>query len=58
MDEKIYRAQKATMDIDIVPYQFAPALQALKRLRKKMLMGDAVGLGKTLGAIEGIFHNK
>ena len=47
-DDKIYRAQKAAMDI--VPYQFDPALQALKQPRQRILMGDAVGLGKTLEA--------
>ena len=47
-DEKIYRAHKAAMDI--VPYQFDPALQALKQPRHRILMGDAVGLGKTLEA--------
>lgn len=47
-DEKIYRAHKAAMDI--VPYQFDPAIQALKQPRQRILMGDAVGLGKTLEA--------
>jgi len=47
-DDKIYRGQKAAMDI--VPYQFDPALQALKQPRQRILMGDAVGLGKTLEA--------
>lgn len=47
-DERIYRGQKAAMDI--VPYQFDPALQALKQPRQRILMGDAVGLGKTLEA--------
>ncbi|BBG66218.1 putative ATP-dependent helicase [Hydrogenimonas sp.] len=47
-DDKIYRAHKAAMDV--VPYQFDPALQALKQSRQRILMGDAVGLGKTLEA--------
>ena len=47
-DEKIYRAQKAAMDR--VSYQFDPALQALRQPRQRILMGDAVGLGKTLEA--------
>ena len=47
-DDKIYRGQKAAMDV--VNYQFDPALQALKQPRQRILMGDAVGLGKTLEA--------
>jgi len=47
-DTKIHRASKAAMDI--VPYQFEPALQALKQPRQRILMADAVGLGKTLEA--------
>ncbi len=47
-DNKIHRASKAAMDI--VPYQFEPALQALKQPRQRILMADAVGLGKTLEA--------
>ena len=45
---KIYRAHKAAMDV--VEYQFDPALQALKQPRQRILMADAVGLGKTLEA--------
>ena len=41
-------AHKAAMDV--VPYQFEPALQALKQPRHRILIGDAVGLGKTLEA--------
>jgi len=47
-DNKIHRASKAAMDT--VPYQFEPALQALKQPRQRILMADAVGLGKTLEA--------
>jgi len=47
-DTKIHRASKAAMDT--VPYQFEPALQALKQPRQRILMADAVGLGKTLEA--------
>jgi len=47
-DTKIHRASKAAMDI--VPYQFEPALQALQQPRQRILMADAVGLGKTLEA--------
>lgn len=47
-EAKIYRANKAAMDT--VEYQFDPALQALKQPRQRILMADAVGLGKTLEA--------
>lgn len=47
-DNKIHRASKAAMDT--VPYQFEPALQALSQPRQRILMADAVGLGKTLEA--------
>ena len=47
-DTKIHRASRAAMDI--VPYQFEPALQALQQPRQRILMADAVGLGKTLEA--------
>ena len=45
---KIYRANKAAMDT--VEYQFDPAVQALNQPRQRILMADAVGLGKTLEA--------
>ncbi|MBL0709066.1 MAG: DEAD/DEAH box helicase [Sulfurimonas sp.] len=47
-DNKIHRASKAA--IDTVPYQFEPALQALNQPRQRILMADAVGLGKTIEA--------
>ena len=47
-DEKIHIAHKAAMDT--VPYQLDPALQALKQPRQRILIADAVGLGKTLEA--------
>ncbi len=47
-DNKIHRASKAAMDT--VLYQFEPALQALQQPRQRILMADAVGLGKTLEA--------
>lgn len=47
-DNKIHRANKAAMDR--VDYQFEPALQALNQPRQRILMADAVGLGKTLEA--------
>ncbi len=47
-DEKIYLGHKAAMDA--VPYQLDPAMQALKQPRQRILIADAVGLGKTLEA--------
>lgn len=47
-DEKLYVGHRAAMDP--VPYQFDPALQALKQPRQRILIADAVGLGKTLEA--------
>lgn len=47
-DEKIHVAHQAAMDL--VPYQLDPALQALKQPRQRILIADAVGLGKTLEA--------
>ena len=47
-DEQIHVAHKAAMHE--VPYQFDPALQALKQPRQRILIADAVGLGKTLEA--------
>lgn len=45
-DEKIHIADQAAMDL--VPYQLDPAIQALKQPRQRILIADAVGLGKTL----------
>ena len=36
--------------MNLVPYQLDPALQALKQPRQRILIADAVGLGKTLEA--------
>ena len=36
--------------MNLVPYQLHPALQALKQPRQRILIADAVGLGKTLEA--------
>lgn len=47
-DEQIHIATQAAMDM--VPYQLDPALQALKQPRQRILIADAVGLGKTLEA--------
>ena len=34
--------------IDVLPYQLDPALQALDQIRHRILLADAVGLGKTI----------
>jgi superfamily II DNA or RNA helicase len=47
-DERLHIAHKAAMDL--VPYQVTPAVQSLKQPRQRMLIADAVGLGKTLEA--------
>ena len=47
-DERIHVAHGAAMDP--VPYQFEPARQALRQPRQRILIADAVGLGKTLEA--------
>lgn len=47
-DELIHLAQHAAMDL--VPYQIDPTIQALKQPRQRILIADAVGLGKTLEA--------
>jgi len=47
-DHRLYVGHKAVMDP--VSYQFDPALQALEQPRQRILIADAVGLGKTLEA--------
>ena len=47
-DERIRTGHLAAMDA--VPYQLAPARQALRQPRQRILIADAVGLGKTLEA--------
>ncbi|OGL43472.1 MAG: helicase, partial [Candidatus Schekmanbacteria bacterium RBG_13_48_7] len=45
-DENLYIGHKAA--IDQVAYQLDPAIQALKQPRQRILLADAVGLGKTI----------
>lgn len=47
-DNKVYIGHKGAMDS--VDYQFDPAIQALEQPRQRILIADAVGLGKTLEA--------
>lgn len=47
-DDKIHLGHRGVMNL--VPYQLDPALQALKQPRSRILIADAVGLGKTLEA--------
>jgi SNF2 family DNA or RNA helicase len=47
-DENLHIGHRAAMDL--VPYQLDPAIQALKQPRQRILIADAVGLGKTLEA--------
>lgn len=47
-DENLYIGHMGAMDY--VPYQLDPAIQALKQPRQRILIADAVGLGKTLEA--------
>ena len=47
-DERIHVGHQAAMDL--VRYQLEPARQALARPRQRILIADAVGLGKTLEA--------
>ena len=47
-DDNIHIAHKGAMDV--VAYQLDPALQALRQPRQRILIADAVGLGKTLEA--------
>lgn len=45
-DDNLYIGHKGAMDA--VPYQLDPAMQALAQPRPRILIADAVGLGKTL----------
>jgi superfamily II DNA or RNA helicase len=47
-DERVHLGHRGVMNL--VPYQLDPALQALKQPRSRILIADAVGLGKTLEA--------
>ena len=47
-DEHVHLGHRGVMNL--VPYQLDPALQALKQPRQRILIADAVGLGKTLEA--------
>jgi SNF2 family DNA or RNA helicase len=47
-DEHIHLGHRGVMNL--VPYQLDPTLQALKQPRSRILIADAVGLGKTLEA--------
>ena len=47
-DENIHVGHAAAMDL--VPYQLEPTRQALRQPRQRILIADAVGLGKTLEA--------
>jgi SNF2 family DNA or RNA helicase len=47
-DANLYIGHKGAMDL--VPYQLDPAIQALQQPRQRILIADAVGLGKTLEA--------
>ena len=45
-DANLYIGHRAAMDS--VPYQLDPAIQSLEQPRQRILIADAVGLGKTL----------
>jgi SNF2 family DNA or RNA helicase len=47
-DQSIHLAHRAVMNL--VPYQLDPAIQGLSQPRTRILIADAVGLGKTLEA--------
>jgi SNF2 family DNA or RNA helicase len=47
-DNRIHLGHRSVMNL--VPYQLDPALQALRQPRSRILIADAVGLGKTLEA--------
>jgi superfamily II DNA or RNA helicase len=44
--EKLYIGHAAAMDVN--PYQLDPAVKALRQPRQRILIADAVGLGKTI----------
>ena len=48
IDAKLHIGNKAAMDL--MPYQLEPAQQALRKPKQRILIADAVGLGKTLEA--------
>ena len=45
-DDRIHVGHHGAMDL--VPYQLDPAAEALKQTRQRILIADAVGLGKTI----------
>lgn len=45
-DDRLHLGHKGAMDV--VPYQLDPARQALQQPRQRILIADAVGLGKTI----------
>ncbi len=47
-DGRLYVGHQAAMDV--LPFQLDPTLKALKMPRQRLLIADAVGLGKTLEA--------
>lgn len=47
-DDQVHLGHRGVMNL--VPYQLDPALQALRQPRSRILIADAVGLGKTLEA--------
>ncbi|PAW70502.1 MAG: helicase [Verrucomicrobiia bacterium Tous-C4TDCM] len=47
-DDNIHLGHRGVMNL--TPYQLDPALQALRQPRQRILIADAVGLGKTLEA--------
>ncbi|BAU65481.1 hypothetical protein STA3757_28680 [Stanieria sp. NIES-3757] len=47
-DSNLYIGHKAAMDV--LPFQLDPSLKALEMSRQRLLIADAVGLGKTLEA--------
>lgn len=45
-DARIHTGHRAAMDL--IPFQLDPAIQALREPRQRILIADAVGLGKTI----------